>query len=65
MYFLMKVAARSAENFKTLQFVVSILQPKSQIPKILNFVVYKIFVVEAISDALVFAVCRQQAYGLV
>ena len=28
MYFLMKVAARSAEKFKTLQFVVSSLQKK-------------------------------------
>ena len=61
----MKLAARSAENFETLQFVVSSLQPESQILKILNFVVYKIFVVEAISDALVFAVCRQQAEDLV
>ena len=40
MYFLMKVAARSAEKFKTLQFVVSSLQQKSQVLEILNFVVY-------------------------
>ena len=40
MYFLMKVAARSAEKFKTLQFVVSSLQQKSQVLGILNFVVY-------------------------
>ena len=40
MNFLMKVAARSAEKFKTLQFVVSSLQQKSQVLEILNFVVY-------------------------
>ena len=33
MYFLMKVAARSAEKFKTLQFVVSSLQKKVRFSK--------------------------------
>ena len=33
MYFLMKVAARSAEKFKTLQFVVSILHKKVRFSK--------------------------------